>query len=63
VPDVLEYDAARPGYSSFDRACMRMNVRDIGVADEQKSGYANLMQPGEGGSRRRDSEGSKWSDT
>jgi len=32
VPDVLYYYAARPPYSSFDRACMRMNIRDIGVS-------------------------------
>jgi hypothetical protein len=34
VPHVLDYHTARPRYSSFDRACMRMNIRDIGVSHE-----------------------------
>jgi hypothetical protein len=49
VPHVLDHHTVRPRYSSFNRACMRMNVRDIGVSYEHCVGMAISRSLGNAG--------------
>src|SRR5215470_17834727 len=45
MADVTDHHAAGSRYTCLDRSCMRMNIWNISVANEQHGGDVNLSQP------------------